>query len=110
MNKEEILAKSRAENVIGDERDKTIEQKANENAYLAIMIVFLALGILATIQEYATGSSFANYRIFTLSFFIGWLGKNITKYIYLKEKQFLIISIFIALVSIGNIIAIVWLG
>lgn len=40
MNKEEILNKSRSENKNGDEREKALEQRASQNAYIAIMFVF----------------------------------------------------------------------
>lgn len=107
MDKEKILEKSRVENEKGDEREKSIEQQANENAYWAIMIVYLLLGITSSIQEWITGNSFANYRVFMLAFFVGFLGKMVTQYVYTKKKYYLFISIAAAIVSILDIYAII---
>lgn len=93
MNKDEILEKSRKENQFGDERIKSIAKTANENAYTAIMFVFALLSIAALIQKFTTGSPFADPHIFSLAFFTGLAGKNITKYSYHKKTEFLILSI-----------------
>jgi len=101
MKKDDILEKSRKENLFGDERTKNIAKTANENAYWAIMAVFGLLTIVALIQRLVTGSAFADYHIFILPFFIGWSGKSITTYIYNKTTDSLITSIssFIAAIA-----------
>lgn len=110
MNKKEILEKSRKENIMGDEREKTIEQNANENAYIAIMGVYVLLGIIALTQKWVTGTSYAEPRIFFLVFFVGYAGRSITRYFYTKEKYNLIIFIFNVILAIENIIEIFFLS
>ena len=78
MNKEEILNKSRSENKNGDEREKALEQRASQNAYIAIMFVFLGLAIISFIQEAITGASFIDYQICSLAFLVGFAGRHIT--------------------------------
>lgn len=100
MNKEEILNKSRLENKKGDERAKTLEQRASQNAYIAIMFVFLGLAIVSFIQEVITGTSFIDYQICSLAFLVGFAGRYITFYIYDKEKTHLFIfmgSVFMSI-------------
>ncbi|MGL5260137.1 MAG: DUF6442 family protein [Lachnospiraceae bacterium] len=107
MEKERILEKSRNENEKGDEREKSISQQANENAYWAIMIVYLLLGIASNIQEWITGNSFANYRVFMLAFFVGFFGKMLTQYFYTKKNYYLFIAIAAIVLCILDIYAII---
>lgn len=100
MNKDDILEKSKKENLLNDERDKEIDMIANQNAYLFIMGIFLILGVVALVQKFLTGIAFADYNIFGLVFLIGWTGRNITKYYYYKQKKYLITFILCFLVSI----------
>lgn len=100
MNREEILNKSRLENRNGDEREKNMEQHASQNAYIAIMFVFLGLAIISFIQEVITGTSFIDYQFCSLAFLVGFAGRYITFYIYNKDKTSLLISIGSIIMSI----------
>ncbi|MEG0277159.1 MAG: DUF6442 family protein [Coprobacillus sp.] len=108
MNKEEILKRSRNENKAGDEREKSLEQRSSQNAYIAIMGVFLLLAIIAFLQEIITGSAFIDSRICSLVFVVGIAGRFVTSYIYNKDKT----SLFISLGAIGlsclYIIRLIW--
>lgn len=89
MNKEEILEKSRKENLKGDERTKAIEKDANQNAFLAIEGINAILIIVLFFQKLLTGEAFADYQVFLLAFLIGFVGRFATKYSYTKEKEWL---------------------
>ena len=100
MNKEEILNKSRSENKNGDEKEKALEQRASQNAYIAIMFVFLGLAIISFIQEAITGASFIDYQICSLAFLVGFAGRHITFYINTKDKLNLYIFVGSVIISI----------
>ncbi|MEG0365980.1 MAG: DUF6442 family protein [Coprobacillus sp.] len=108
MNKEEILKRSRNENKSGDEREKTLEQRSSQNAYIAIMGVFLILAIIAFIQEITTGKAFIDSRICSLVFVVGIAGRFCTSYIYNKDKTSLVISLAAIGLSILYIIRLLW--
>lgn len=86
MNKEDILKRSREENKNGDEREKTVEQRCSQNAYISIMFVFILLGWIALFQEILGYQPFTDYRIISMVFCIGLFGNFITRYIYEKRK------------------------
>ena len=87
MNKEEILARSRKENLHGDERTKIIEKEANQNAFLAIQGVNASLIVILFFQKLLTGKAFADYQVFLLAFLVGYIGTFATKYKYAKNKE-----------------------
>ncbi|WP_195599864.1 DUF6442 family protein [Longibaculum muris] len=89
MKKEEILARSKKENIHGDERYKAIEKTANQTAFLAIESVYAVLIVILVIQKLITGKAFADYQVFLLAFLIGYIGRFATKYSYTKEKEWL---------------------
>ena len=86
MNKEEVLAKSRKENQHGDEWKKIIEKDANQNSFLAIQGINALLIVVLFFQKLLTGKAFADYQVFLLAFFIGFIGRYATKYFYEKDK------------------------
>lgn len=85
MNKDKILEKSRKEN--RDERDQYIVKSANENSYLAVIIIFSTLSIILFIQNLLTGKAFADYRVFSLALLIGMIGQSGTIYYYDRDKK-----------------------
>ena len=87
MKKEEILARSKKENIHGDEWYKAIEKTANQTAFLAIESVYAVLIVILVIQKLITGKAFA--QVFLLAFLIGYIGRFATKYSYTKEKEWL---------------------
>ncbi len=64
MKKEEILARSKKENIHGDEWYKAIEKTANQTAFLAIESVYAVLIVILVIQKLITGKAFADYQVF----------------------------------------------
>jgi len=80
VNKNEILAKSRKEQ--NDERDLYVGKTANENSYLAIIILFSILSVILFVQDLLTGRSFADYRVFMLALLVGMSGQSATVYYY----------------------------
>lgn len=108
MNKEDILKISRQENKSGDEREKTIESRASQNAYIAIMGVFLILAVIAFIQEILTGHPFIDFKICSLAFVLGIAGRYMTFYIYHKDKTNLFISLGAICLSILYITRLIW--
>lgn len=89
MNKEEILAKSRKENQHGDEMHKNIEKVSNQNAFLAIEAINALLVVVLVLQKLFTGKAFADYQVFMLSFFVGFIGSYTTKYYYTKKRWYM---------------------
>lgn len=85
MNKDEILSKSRKENL--DEREQCIEKSANENSYRAVIVVFAILSIILLAQELLTGKAFADYRVFSLALLIGMIGQSATVYYYDRHRK-----------------------
>lgn len=59
MEKQEILEKSRMENQPGDERDRSIQQKSNQAAYCAILLVNAALITILFLQKFWFNSNFS---------------------------------------------------
>lgn len=107
MKKEEILERSKFENSRGDERTKEIERKANENAYLCIMCVYALFMVGVTIQKFMTGEAIVDTEVLFLVFIVSFVGRNYTKYIYEKKKEYLwatIISIVATICCILNIL------
>lgn len=107
MDKSEILEKSIRENKDGDERDKDIEGRAAGNAYQSIMVVFVLLAVISCVQEFLTGSAFADYKAFALAVFVGSTGYFWTKYAFYKEKKFVTYTILFAIVSIVTLIGLI---
>lgn len=93
MNKEEVLARSRNENK--DERDLLIGKTANENAYVAVTLVFSILSILLFVQKLIFGTAFADYRVFVLALLIGTSGQSITTYYYDRHRKSILIAAFL---------------
>lgn len=108
MIKEDILAKSRKENKSGDEREKSLEQRSSQNAYVAIMGMFLLLAIIALFQEITTGTAFIDSRVCSLVFVVGIAGRFATSYIYNKDKTSLIISLSAIGLSILYLVRLLW--
>lgn len=102
MNKEEILKRSRAENM--DEREEQIESKSSEIAFSCILGVYAVLILFSSAQRFITGESFIDYGTLVLAILVGLTGKYFTKYCYTKERSFFIFSI------IGVIASVVYLG
>lgn len=100
MNKEEILRKSRKENKAGDEREKTLEQRSSQNAYIAIMGLFLVLAIIAFVQEIMTGRAFIDSDVCSLVFVVGIAGRFYTSYTFNKDKTSFIVSLIAIILSI----------
>lgn len=109
MNKEEILARSRKENMHGDERAKIIEVEANQNAFLAIQGINAFLIVVLFFQKVTTGTAFADYQVFLLAFSVGFIGQFATKYRYTKKREWLfglICGILGSLACLTNIIGV----
>ena len=106
MNREEILNKSRNENMIVDEREKDINYKSSAIAKaigvaLGFIIVFIERIFLETIP-YASMAVFA--VCFTMEAF-----ESIYRFSFLKGKFNLIKSIVYSLLAISFIIALICL-
>lgn len=110
MNKEEILARSRKENEHGDERYKTIEREANQNAFLTVETIYACLIVVLFFQKFFTGKAFADYQVFFLAFLIGYIGRYTTKYKYTKNKEHLFIVICGVLGSLACLLNIIGKG
>lgn len=97
MNKEEILAKSRKENQ--DERNLYIGRSANENAYLAVIIIFSTLSVILFVQDLLTGKAFADYKVFMLALLIGASGQTGTLYYYDRDTKVFLISTILEIIG-----------
>ena len=106
MNKEEILAKSRAENKGTDEREKLVLAKAGQKAFgvglILSMLITMFNGILGEINAELydpklTSGPWGIYLSMMGALFL-------YKYIKLKRKHELILSIFFLLVGIAALV------
>ncbi|MEG0366925.1 MAG: DUF6442 family protein, partial [Coprobacillus sp.] len=82
--------------------------RSSQNAYIAIMSVFLILAIVSLIQEIGTGKAFIDSRVCSLVFVVGIAGRFYTQYIYNKDKTSLFVSITAIGLSILYIIRLIW--
>ena len=110
MEKHEILEKSRMENQPGDERDRSIQQKSNQAAYCAILLVNAALITILFLQKFFTGTAFADYRVFFLAVVVSAAGKNMALYFYYRRRSYLVWSVVSVLCSLSTIFHIVLAG
>ncbi|AMJ39924.1 DUF6442 family protein [Anaerotignum propionicum] len=109
MNKDEILAKSRKENK--DERDLFIGKTANENAYVAVTLVFSLLSIVLFLQKLIFDTAFADYRVFVLALLIGSSGQSVTTYYYDRQRKSILIAAFLEIIgAIACLISIIASG
>lgn len=111
MNRDEILARSKKENILNDEREKYIEKSANENSYFAVIVVFAILSIILVIQKLLTGNAFADYRVFSLALMLAMIGRSGTIYYYNRdEKMHLVCAVLVVLGAISCLASIIGTG
>lgn len=102
MNKEEILEKSRKENLISDEMQKDVERREYENSFIFLQAVLIVFMVVSSFQKYYYGKSFASYNLFAFLFFIGAIAKNFTRYYYYKRKKDLILGILMIILACSS--------
>ncbi|WP_238947963.1 DUF6442 family protein [Clostridium sp. YIM B02569] len=111
MNRDEILARSKKENVLNDERERYIQKTANQNSYFAVIIIFAIFSIILFVQKLITGGAFADYRVFSLALLIAMIGQSGTVYYYNKDKKvYLVCTILEIIGAITGIASIVGSG
>lgn len=108
MNKEEILAKSRAENKGTDEREKLVLIKAGQIAFTVggVMCMLIALfnSILSMVDH---GGTRADPKLNTMlwSIYLSMLGSLfLYKYIKLKKKHELFLAIALLTVALAGLV------
>ncbi|MBE6091032.1 MAG: hypothetical protein E7206_23980 [Clostridium beijerinckii] len=111
MNRDEILARSKKENLLNDERERYIQKSANQNSYFAVIITFAIFSIILFIQKLITGGAFADYRVFSLALLIAMIGQSATVYYYNREKKvYLVCTILEIIGAIAGMASIVGSG
>ena len=107
MNKEEILAKSRAENKGTDEREKLVLIKAGQIAFTVggVMCMLIALfnSILSMVDH---GGTRADPKLNTMlwSIYLSMLGSLfLYKYIKLKKKHELFLAIALLMIAFAGL-------
>lgn len=95
MNRDEILARSKKENLLNDERERYIQKSANENSYFAVIVVFALISIILVIQELTTGRAFADYKVFSLALLLAMIGQSGTVYYYNRDKKVYLVCIIL---------------
>lgn len=111
MNKEEILKKSREENRHGDELEKAKKETALNNGYF-IAYVFLSLLAISCYLGITNGNVIISSKRIDLAdilwfiFFLSSAVENGTKYVYLKQKKHLFITVFWLLGVVGCLMSI----
>ena len=111
MNRDEILARSKKENLLNDERERYIQKSANQNSYFAVIIIFAIFSIILFIQKLITGGAFADYRVFSLALLIAMIGQSGTVYYYNRDKKvYLICTILEIIGAIAGMASIVGSG
>ena len=108
MNKEEILAKSRAENKGSDEREKQVLIKAGQIAFtvggVMCMLIVLFNSILEMVDQ---GGTRFDPKLNTMlwSIYLSMLGSlSLYKYIKLKKKHELFLAIAQLTVSLAGLV------
>ena len=108
MNKEEILAKSRAENKGTDEREKLVLIKAGQIAFTVggVMCMLIALfnSILSMVDH---GGTRADPKLNTMlwSIYLSMLGSLfLYKYIKLKKKHELVLAIIMLTIALAGLV------
>lgn len=86
MNKHDILTQSRKENKDGDERERFITMKAEQNAHFLILAVFAFLMTINIWILSFTGKELFNGRTLSLGFFLSLAGQFFTRYCFKKDK------------------------
>lgn len=99
MNRDEILARSKKENLLNDERERYIQKSANQNSYFAVIIIFAILSIILFIQKLITGGAFADYRVFSLALLIAMIGQSGTVYYYNREKKVYLLCTILGIIG-----------
>ncbi|MCI1580159.1 DUF6442 family protein [Clostridium beijerinckii] len=111
MNRDEILARSKKENLLNDERERYIQKSANQNSYFAVIIIFAIFSMILFIQELITGRAFADYRVFSLALLIAMIGQSGTVYYYNRDKKvYLVCTILEIIGAIAGMASIVGSG
>lgn len=111
MKRDEILARSKKENLLNDERERYIHKSANQNSYFAVIVVFAILSIVLFIQKLLTGKAFADYRVFSLALLLAMIGQSGTVYYYNRDKKvYLMCAVLEILGAISCLAAIIGTG
>ncbi|OCB00550.1 DUF6442 family protein [Clostridium beijerinckii] len=111
MNRDEILARSKKENLLNDERERYIQKSANQNSYFVVIITFAIFSIILFIQKLITGGAFADYRVFSLALLIAMIGQSGTIYYYNRDKKvYLVCTILEIIGAIAGMASIVGSG
>jgi len=99
MNRDEILARSKKENLLNDERERYIQKSANQNSYFAVIIIFAIFSIILFIQKLITGGAFADYRVFSLALLIAMIGQSGTVYYYNRDKKVYLVCTILGIIG-----------
>ncbi|WP_026884958.1 DUF6442 family protein [Clostridium beijerinckii] len=99
MNRDEILARSKKENLLNDERERCIQKSANQNSYFAVIIIFAIFSIILFIQKLITGGAFADYRVFSLALLIAMIGQSGTVYYYNRDKKVYLVCTILGIIG-----------
>ncbi|MEA4902274.1 DUF6442 family protein [Desulfitobacterium sp.] len=99
MNRDEILARSKKENLLNDERERYIQKSANENSYFTVIVVFALISIILVIQELITGKAFADYKVFSLALLLAMIGQSGTIYYYNRDKKVYLVCIILEVIG-----------
>lgn len=107
MDKNEILARSQKENILQDEFDAFVEQKAQANAYIVILIYSALACLIFFLQTYFTGKAWGDYRAYFFCFAITFGGRSFQHFrSHRKAKDILLvlIALCIAIITFVNIL------
>lgn len=107
MDKKEILARSQKENILQDEFATYVEQKAQANAYIVILIYSALACLVFFLQFHFTGKAYGDYRAFLFCFAITFGSRSLQHFrSHRKAKDilFVLIALCIAIITFVNIL------
>jgi|GEM_PF-5494422 len=97
---EEILNRSKSENKTEDEREKMVTKSANEYAFTVVSVITGLLGLITLF----THDSIIDTRLLLTVICCGYVGRNITKYRKLDNKENLVQAIFWGILAMGLVL------
>lgn len=111
MNRDEILERSKKENLLNDERERYIQKSANQNSYFTVIVVFAILSIILFIQKLLIGKAFADYKVFSLALLLAMIGQSGTVYYYNRDKKVYLVCTLLEIIgAIAGLASIIGTG
>lgn len=101
------IACRQKENILQDEFATFVEQKAQSNAYIVILVYSALACLIFFLQFYSTGKAYGDYRAFLFCFAITFGGRSFQHFRShrkVKDILFVLIALCIAIITLVNIL------